>query len=176
MSRIGGALTGGAAGGCLFLIAFLFWSCFGFWRLSFPSKPGVLILLYICTAISLCSYLPRHLVGRPAVRPLGIRCFFRFGGDYRALERLLCRGEIPPVDRFLTGHCTCCRRRPGLCRYYSPGTRSNAPNRRSCTRRPAGLNALEAMLTHNVSNETIPPGRRFQIPNLRYCSPTPEFL
>lgn len=50
--RIGGALAGGAAGGCLALILFNLGRVLGLWSASFPREPGMFMVFYICTAIS----------------------------------------------------------------------------------------------------------------------------
>ena len=65
LSRIGGALIGGVVGGCLLLILFILGRVYGFWRASLPSKPSMLMLLYISAAISLAPiYLGTWRVAR----------------------------------------------------------------------------------------------------------------
>lgn len=52
LTRIGGALTGGAVGGSLLLIVFVLGNVCGLWRASLPSRPGIFMLFYFSTAIS----------------------------------------------------------------------------------------------------------------------------
>jgi hypothetical protein len=52
LSRIGGALAGGAGGGCLLLMVFVLGDVCGLWRASLPSRPRMLMLFYISTVIS----------------------------------------------------------------------------------------------------------------------------
>jgi len=75
LRRIGGAMAGGAVGGCLLLIAFILGDVFGLWRASLPSKAGVLILFYISAAIS-CA--PIYLVSWRVTRRFGRRGFTVF--------------------------------------------------------------------------------------------------
>ena len=68
LSRIGGALAGGAAGSCLALIVFVLGDVCGFWRGSLPSRTGLLMLFYV-TAISfapiyLCTWRFARRFGR----------------------------------------------------------------------------------------------------------------
>ena len=70
LRRIGGALAGGAAGGCLLLIVFVLGDVYGLWRGTLPSRPGLLMLFYISTAIS-CA--PIYLCTWRVVRHFGRR-------------------------------------------------------------------------------------------------------
>jgi hypothetical protein len=89
LSRIGGALIGGAVGSFLLLILFILGRVYGFWRASLPSKPSMLLLFYISTAISLAPiYLCTWRVSR------------RFG--YRGLTVFLVAvGLIAPPRDYL---------------------------------------------------------------------------
>lgn len=53
LSRIGGALVGGAAGAGLLLILFILGRVYCLWRASLPSTPAMWMLFYVSAAISL---------------------------------------------------------------------------------------------------------------------------
>ncbi len=77
LSRTGGALAGGAVGGCLLLILFILGSVYGFWRTSLTSKPGMLILFFISIVISLA---PIYLCTWRVSRRFGYRGLVIFLG------------------------------------------------------------------------------------------------
>jgi hypothetical protein len=68
--RVGGALAGGVAAGCLGVGAMVVGQAIGVWRIFLPSTPGVWALFYLGLAISLS---PIYLVTWRVARKFGWR-------------------------------------------------------------------------------------------------------
>ena len=103
LSRIAGALAGGAAGGCLLLILFILGRVYGLWWASLPSKPGMLLLFYISTAISLAPiYLVTWRVSRRFGYP-GLTVFLGVVALIGPLRDYLIAAQYPEWMVFTSG-------------------------------------------------------------------------
>lgn len=66
--RVAGALTGGAAAGCLGIGAIALGQSIGVWQVPLPTTPGSLTLFYLCFAVSMS---PIYLVTWRVARRFG---------------------------------------------------------------------------------------------------------